>query len=224
MRNEPAIEPEAFGSHRTEGQLLLGSYQDLPNVPALPETLLRMDLMMQEPRIDLREMSQLILSDLGATLQVLRLAGKEYGDGEGRPTRIVDCISDLGVEACVDAISAYAVARDGRKDSIAEFWAYSRQVATYSKQAAEEMTDGKPEEAYLAGLLHGLGSLPAVLGWDYAESGLVDGEVAGLRLAQRWSLPACVIELLFDIQLAEQAARRGVAPMPNRLQQMSSMH
>jgi hypothetical protein len=38
-----------------------------PALPIMQETLLLLDLAVQEPSIDLREMSQLVLDDLGAT-------------------------------------------------------------------------------------------------------------------------------------------------------------
>ena len=79
--------------------------QDFPDIPVLTKTLLFLDLLVQEPCIDLREMSQLVLSDLGATLQILRLAGREFGNADDRPVRMEDCISDLGLEACLKAVS-----------------------------------------------------------------------------------------------------------------------
>jgi hypothetical protein len=171
--------------------------QDLPGIPILPKTLLLLDLMVQEPCVDLREMSQLVLSDLGAALQILRLAGREYGNAEGRPIRIEDCISELGLEACLKAVSAQTFARDGRQHAIAEFWDHSREIAQHSRLVADEMLDGYPEEAYLAGLLHAIGLLPELLGWS--ESGEADAALVGLRFATRWSLPACVTEFFREV-------------------------
>jgi HD-like signal output (HDOD) protein len=179
--------------------------RDLPDVPVMPQTLLILDLLVQEPCVDLREVSRVVLGDLGATLQILRLAGREYGNAEGRPARIEDCIADIGLEACLKAASAQIVASDGQRTSVGEFWAHAKEIAEYSKIVAEDMPGINPEEAYLIGLLHTLGSLPGLLGWR--EAGISDGALAGLRIAKRWSLPNSVMELFNEMHLTGYATR-----------------
>jgi hypothetical protein len=178
---------------------------DLPAIPVLPQTLLLLDLTVQQACVDLRAMSQLVLADLGAALQILRLAGREYANAEGRPARIEDCISDLGLEACFAAVSAATVTCDGRQHAIAEVWAHSRAIAQHSKLVAQEMPDIDPEEAYLAGLFHSIGLLPGLLGWRGA--GAAEGAIAGLRLAKKWSLPRCVTEFFSETHLLGDAAQ-----------------
>jgi hypothetical protein len=175
---------------------------DFPDVPVLPETLLLLDIRMQEMSVDLAEISRLVLGDMGAAVQILRLAGREYGNTEGRPTRIEDCISDLGLGTCFEAVSAMTVSRDGGGHAIAQTWAHSKQIAQYSKLVADEMPDVNPDEAYLAGLLHGIGLLPSILGWDWMESPSGDSVATGFRIAKQWSLPRCVMELFCEMHLA----------------------
>ena len=174
-----------------------GFVQDLPAIPVMTKTLLLLDLLVQEPSVDLRQMSQLVLSDLGAALQILRLAGREYGNQEDRPIRMEDCISDLGLEACMRAVSAQSLPRDGRQYAIADFWDHSREIAQHSMQIAIQMQKVNPEEAYLAGLFHTIGLLPELLEWR--ESGEADPVLLGLRYATRWSLPACVTEFFREV-------------------------
>jgi hypothetical protein len=180
---------------------------DLQDVPILPETLLRLELEVQQSCVDLRAMSQLVLNDLGATLQILRLAGHEYGNAEDRPTRIEDCIADLGLYACMEAVAARALARDSRPQAIRETWAHSREIAHHAKLVAEEMPDVNPDEAYLVGLLHGIGSLPAILGWQGGEGENADAGLAGLEMAKKWSLPRVVVEFFSEIHLAGCVSR-----------------
>jgi len=171
--------------------------RQLPDVPVQMKTILLMDLMVQQRAVDLRQMTQLILSDLGATLQILRLAGREYDTAESRPSRIEDCISDLGLDACLRAVAAQVAPFDGRRDAIAALWHHSREIAEYSRLVAEESSDADPGQAYLAGLLHAIGSLPRALGWSWKRFGS-DSQPDGLELATRWSLPICVVELFSD--------------------------
>jgi hypothetical protein len=197
--------------------------RELPDIPVMPETLLLLEFMVQEQIVDLREMSQVVLSDVGATLQIFRLLAREHGDNEGHPARIEDCISDLGLEACLRAVSALSVSRDVREPAIAAFWAHSREIAQYSKQVAEEMTEVNPDEAYLAGLLHAIGLLPGLLEWR--EASVADGALAGLRLARRWSLPGYVTELFQEMQLTGYATRwSGIVRKAHQRAARSSVH
>jgi hypothetical protein len=180
---------------------------DLPGLPVMPETLLLLELKLYEPCVDLRDLSSLVLSDLGATVQILRLAGREYGNSEDRPLRLEDCIADLGLQACIDAVAAQPLTRSSNYQAIAETWSHSREIAHYARLAAEETPDIIPEEAYLVGLLHTIGTLPAVLLWPVRESGAVDATLAGFRMARSWALPRCVMEFFCEMNLPGYAPR-----------------
>jgi HD-like signal output (HDOD) protein len=167
---------------------------DLADIPVLPRTLLLLNLIVRGRCVDLREMSRLVLDDLGATLQVFRLAGCEYGPWEMRPARIEDCISALGPDACLAAASAKVISVRSRRNAIVDMWDHSKEIAEHSRTVAEEMGEVNPEEAYLVGLLHGIGSLPKILGSSMPVGPARDGSSEGLEMAIRWSLPDCVRE------------------------------
>lgn len=179
----------------------------LPAVPVMPETLLLMELCAQGRSVDLSEMAQVVLGDPGATIQIMREAGQECAFGEGRPRRIEDYISALGVSGCIEAASRKTVSRAMNKPAIARFWAHSIEIAMRCRQLADE--NMSPDEAYLTGLLHELGSLPGLFEWE-ADSAASDFEVlgdpvaAGVKLADEWYLPQCVTEYF-----AEQIYPRG---------------
>jgi len=182
-------DPLAWPTHQPE------LVDDLPDVPVLPETLLHMELRQHDFSVDLRDLSELVLSDLGATLQILRLASREYGAGEGRPLRIEDCISDLGVEACLRAAARQPARNDARHRPILEFWAHCREVAGLSRALVGSMAGFiRPDEAYLVGLFHALGDLPGILGWESSDHSAGESAAHALRLAERWTLPLCVQE------------------------------
>jgi hypothetical protein len=165
----------------------------------LPETLLRLELEAQERCVDLRGISEVVLSDLGATVQILRLSALECGNTDRQLTRIEDCISGLGLSACLEAVSAQAVARDSRYDAIAETWAHSREIAHFSRLAAEDTPEVNPDEAYLVGLLHTIGLLPHVLGWSGGASKSMDPAYTGLLIARQWSLPQFAVEYFREL-------------------------
>ena len=165
------------------------SVDNLPNLPVLPETLLAMELQLQSSSVDLREFSETVLSDLGATLQVLRMAGREYGADDERPMRIEDFICDFGPAACFEAVAKGAVARGFQRRVVVEIWTHAREIASNAKHLAEAIPWAiSPDKAYMAGMLHAIGSLPAVLGWGWSEASH-DRALTGLKLAERWAFP-----------------------------------
>jgi HD-like signal output (HDOD) protein len=179
----------AFANQPSQFELV----RDLPDVPVLSETLLLMELMVSERSVDLREISQLILSDLGATVQILRLSACDFSSIEELPTRIEDCISGLGVQACLEAMSRRIVKRSASRSEIIETWAHARNMAEACRALAGEFAVN-PEDAYMVGLFHVIGSLPSVLGWWQTPPIAGHPDAVGQRMAQAWSLPRCVAQ------------------------------
>ncbi|HZB87331.1 MAG TPA: hypothetical protein VE291_01620 [Terracidiphilus sp.] len=185
-------------------QLQRDLFQELPDVPVLPETLLLLDLKMREPRVNMRVLSQAVLSDLGAALQVFRAAG-EGADPELRAGRIEDCIRGLNLEGLLETMASPTVRYAARRRGILEAWSHARRIATYCRLMTEDFAPGiapdlspditpdmTPDQAYLVGLFHELGWLPALLGWSQTAPNAGEPAAAGLRIAEEWSLPRCV--------------------------------
>ncbi len=176
--NFPAIEetPDAIQS-------------DLPSVPALPTTVVHLEIQLQEHAIDLHTVSGIISSDLGATIQVLRKVGDLFGPGPGRPQHMEDCIVSLGKESLLRAIPAMTFARDGRHALIAASWEYARLVGDAARTIAGALPGVDPEKAYLAGLFHDLGTIPMLLGWTSVGVEITEFEEVAEWLGREWSLP-----------------------------------
>ena len=144
-----------------------------------------------------------MLSDVGATLQILRLIGEEYPCEEDRPTRIEDCIVSLDSASWYGAICASSL--EDNNEAL-ELWQHFRRVALHARELATRVEGLPPEEAYLVGLLCELGRLPEVLGWDaHTSSYLSEHETAGILLADYWRLPPY---LLAAIRALEGTAGR----------------
>jgi HD-like signal output (HDOD) protein len=157
-------------------------------------------------------------------LEILRLAGREYSDTAGRPSRIEDCIADLGLDACLRTVSAQPLVRDVRYTAIAEVWEHSREIAQYSRLIAEKMPEVNPEEAYMVGLLHGIGLVASVLGWE-GKTGAGGVSLAGFKLARRWSLPHCVLEFFSERHTAQQHTQWSeIVQMAHQLAFTSPIH
>ncbi len=176
----------------------------------MPETLLAMELQLQERSVDLGEISATILEDIGATLQILRLAGREYADSEDRPVRIEDCISGLGLRACLRAAASGAPIKGNRHRAFVEFRAHSREIARLCRLLAEEMPEfANPHAAYLIGLLHEIGALPSILGWDRSDLP-ANRSLAALRMAEQWALPSFLKDSFWEVSMSGCDARWSV--------------
>jgi hypothetical protein len=177
------------------------SLRELPDVPVLSETLLRMELVVRGRSVDLSEISQVVLSDIGATLQIMRLVAREDAFENDRVPRIEDCISGLGVQACLDAMSRRPLKRSTRPPAVIEAWTHARIVAENCRYlAAETSGSASPDEAYLVGLFHDLGRLPVILGWNRTFALPIDPVLVGLRVAEAWSLPECVVTYFSELR------------------------
>jgi hypothetical protein len=161
----------------------------LEQVPAMASTVLGLEMLLSEPVIDLQLASDLVLSDVGATLQVLRLCGCEAM--EERPVRMGDCLASLEARAWFEAISAHTFACDRENSETTAVWNHCRLIAQYSRIIAEGSRHVSPDEAYMVGLLYGVGALPSVLGWPHS--------VARAMSSMKAVLPLFVLDAMHSI-------------------------
>ena len=189
---------EIAGSHTASifalNTLALPLLDPLPQIPAMAATTLQLELLLQEPLVDLKIVSEVILSDPGATLQILRLIGEEYTNEEDRPTRIEDCLVSLNSTCWYEGMRKQGVFQSGRL--VAE-WQRCRRVAESARELAQCAEGVSPDEAHIVGLLHRLGEFPRLLGWNNAGSSAGEHNALGVMLADLWQLPdylVCAIQ------------------------------
>lgn len=178
--------------------------EPLPSLPIMAATRLQLELLLNDSVTDLRRVTEIILADPGATLQILRLIGEEFPDEEDRPRRIEDCIVSLSLARCYQAICASDGPHSG--PHVAE-WKHCRRLAECARELARNLEGFSPEEAYLVALLHRLGRFPQLLGW---KSGTVlsnEANALGVMLAYHWNLPQCVLSAIREQQELEVAPK-----------------
>lgn len=165
-------------------------------VPITLATRLRLEkLVMLTPVMDLRAITETILQDPGATLQLLRIVGEEFGDDECRPVRVEHCIASLNRERWYLPVCARVVT--GRNDAVMKMWQQFSVMARAAQQVAMRLHGFPTEEAYLVGLLYQMGKLPRLLGWSSKAPGsVVEERAIAVQLAELWRLPGCLIEAL----------------------------
>jgi hypothetical protein len=147
---------EARTAHRKPGDLL-------EELPVMSSTVLGLEILLNEPCIDLGAVSELILSDVGATLHILRLVGHEYETATEHPSRMADCLASLDAGAWFETIAARAFPCDADHRALTALWSHCRLVAQYAQLVAESIQGVSPEEAYLVGLLHEIADISSFL-------------------------------------------------------------
>jgi hypothetical protein len=162
----------------------------LESMPVMSATVLGLEILLHEPFIDLRKVSDLVLSDVGATIQILRLIGRECFFAADRPRRMDDCIASLDAGSWFDTMCKRTFACDREHSAVTAVWKHCRLVAQYAQLVAESIEGIAPEDAYLVGLLHEIGEIPAVLGWPNGRSG---ASAPGASFAMEESLPLFVL-------------------------------
>ncbi|ADW70908.1 HDOD domain-containing protein [Granulicella tundricola] len=178
----------------------------LPNIPTMMTTRLRLELLLQEPSIDLSAVSEVILSDPGATLQLLRLIGEEYPNDEDRPTRIEDCIVSFNSNRWYEVVCALSIPQSSH---VLAHWEYWRRVAQCARELAKCVDGLSPEEAYLVGLLSQLGTLPHILGWNNDTGSSAEHSAVGVMLADYWHLPTYFCCAIQELQSPASSSRWG---------------
>jgi HD-like signal output (HDOD) protein len=179
----------------------------LPDVPCLIRTRLQLELLLQESPLDLGAVSNVILSDPGATLQMLRLVGEEFPDSEDRPTRMEDCIASLNRDAWQDVVCASTIPQNS---TLVEEWTRVREVARCARGLAQCVDGFLPEQAYLVGLLYDLGRFPALLGWSLGGETSAEQRSIALMLSDHWNLPEFVLVAIREQQDSGVTSRWGV--------------
>ena len=196
----------------------LPTVDPFPRIPAMAATMLQLELLLQDAPINLKAVADVILSDAGATLQILRLIGEEFPDEKDRPTRIEDCIASLDAEVWYGAIQQQSATPDGRL--LAE-WQGCRRVGEYARELTRHCDGISPDEAYVVGLLHRLGEFPQLLGWSKTASTAAEHYALGAMLAVFWQLPDFLVQAIQE-QQTPAAPGRWTRPL-NMARQLANV-
>jgi hypothetical protein len=107
-----------------------------------------------------------------------------------------DCLASLDVDVWFGAISARTFVCDRKHAATTAVWRHSRLVAQYAQLVAESLDGVSPEDAYLVGLLHGIGDIPAALGLPGHIRG---GNATGALSAMEGTLPLFVLDAIHSM-------------------------
>ena len=187
-------------------------------IPTLPEVVMRIGNMIDDPNVGLQEMGKLVAADPAITARVLRLANSGYyGLSEPvcsaeRAVTVIGARSLRNVAMQVSIVKQYEHLASVSDFDLEDLWRHSLATATICQALAEacyRRTGLAPDDFYACGLLHDIGKVVMLesLGDRYVEclryarrtgSTLHEAEQqmlsfthieVGALLAARWQLP-----------------------------------
>jgi len=204
--------------------------QQIESLPTLSSVAVRVLALTEQGDADLRELAQLIESDPAMSAKLLALCRRADRATSNKITTIDRAVVMLGLEAVRAAMLSVEIfdifdpsESPGPEERIdrAELWRHSIGVACAAELLAEArpalLNGYRPQEAFLAGLLHDLGkiALDRILPKAFARVASIcerqqmniaeverrvlgiDHHVAGKRLTEHWSLPHALQDVVW---------------------------
>jgi HD-like signal output (HDOD) protein len=173
----------------------------LPAPPVTPKVLLLFQMLLSNEIADLSAITELIRTDIGLTVNVLRSAAEEVEGQNHASVDIEDIVVQLGLDKLkklVDDIMVLSIHPRGSAGlrTFDRFSMHARLTALIAEELAGETASVNQEEAYVAGLLRHIGALPFVLGWKIPELEEADIGEIGYYLAKVWRLPDRLTEVI----------------------------
>lgn len=135
-------------------------------LPSLPEVYLKLEEAFNNPDISIREIADLISSDMTMTAKILQLVNSPIFGMPVKVNDIVQAVNFLGINVLknltlyVKVFATYGIAID-KNFPMEELWQHSLKVGKAARAIAKHrgMDKRHREEAYVAGILHDVGKL-----------------------------------------------------------------
>jgi putative nucleotidyltransferase with HDIG domain len=196
---------------------------DVAGLVSLPEVVVRIDALVDDPASSAEDIGRTVQQDPALTARMLRLANSAMFGMQRQVDTVARAVAVLGTRQVRDLTLGLAAARafDGipnRLVSMGSFWHHSVLAAIAARLVASASPRGKPEAAFVGGLLHDVGQLvmfnklpeqsrlallmtidaPGEPDLHVCEREVVgfDHAAVGGALARRWRLPASLQECI----------------------------
>ena len=174
-----------------------------PPPPVTPGALISLELLLSNPVVDLAAIAQVIRDDIGLTLEVFRLS-TAVGARPACEASLLD-VKTLVLLTGIDGLKALtqnASLFPGEHPSdfqVRSFRGYStlaRRTAMIAERLARRDWSTPSEDAYAAGLVWTLGTLPSILGWNIPELSRLNHHKIGELIAKSWGLPPVLVDVV----------------------------
>ncbi len=137
------------------------------DLPSFPEVALQVRKVLADPDASLARVVRVVGSEPALAARLIRIANASFINRTGKPiTELRTAINRIGYSMVRSAAMAVAISQmrrgaelDRLQDRLNLLWRESTQIAALSYVLARHCSAVNPDEAMLAGLMHGLGKL-----------------------------------------------------------------
>ncbi len=184
----------------------------MEGLPTLPPIVQKLNAMIEDERISIQQIAEVIEKDQVITTKVLRLANSAFYGFPKKVSTVQNALMLLGINVIKVLIITSSIFEILHKEDVG-LWEHSIGVAACAKIIAEMRELKDPQEIATAGLLHDLGRVIQKVGFKEEYSKLLDKlkqgkepceaeiDIFGLNhaemgafLMRQWNLPDRLIE------------------------------
>ena len=210
------------------------------SLPQLPQVMLQLIRACGKEKTDIDEVTQIISRDAGLTAKLLTIIASPHVNLAKQVTTIKSAVVYLGLDTVRNiAISSSAMqffkfSKVPENFNINRFWYHSYKSAVLAQRMARESNQANPEQYFLAGLLHDIGTLVlmATFPKEYeeiearvnqgqnafdAQSDIlkVDGPKVSAWLFKQWRLDPMISDAVGSLNLSRARIRK--APVHSKI-------
>ncbi|HQS03578.1 MAG: hypothetical protein B7X12_04955 [Halothiobacillus sp. 20-53-49] len=175
-------------------------------LPVLPDVAIRARRVAEAPDSTIGELVDVIAQDPAIAARLIQVANSAMYRGAQRIDALQQVIARMGMRTVSQLIVSLATQQlftakhPVIKKAMQNHWSFSAQVAALSHRIAREQTRLDPDQALLAGLLHGVGGIPVIVVAEdipkLQEAPAVLDELVqdlqprlGMKIMQAWDFP-----------------------------------
>lgn len=210
--------------------------QNIRDLPALPEVVVRVMRMAEDPRSDAQSIARVIATDQAMAARVLKLANSAFYGLPRRVGTLSEAVVILGLRTVKNlAIAASTFELLNREIAgywlqRGELWRHSLACAIGAQLIAQRARVSVAEEAFVAGLLHDIGkvainlfvreqfdqimdkAIQEQIPFVEAEQAILgfNHSMAGALIAEKWNLPPSLVAVIRHHHQPSQASEAGV--------------
>ncbi len=185
--------------------------ETLPELPSMPTVVAQALNLLDDPKANIQQLSNIISKDISMTTQILKLVNSAYYGFPSQITSINQAMAILGFNKIKSLILSVAVKPMMMSYSGKTLWNHSIRCAIGAQYLGKSLGYGDPDEVFIMGLLHDIGktvmqiynkdAYPEIEKLVSIGANVLDAERAfygfthtemGKALVEKWKLPLVI--------------------------------
>jgi len=175
-------------------------------LPSLPEIALRIHKAVEQPDVDIDQISRLMELDPALSARLLKVANSPITQGDDPIRSMRDVVARMGLKMTRSLVLSFSAAQLFKSQhpvlikQMKKFYAHSLEIASICYSLGTRVDTLEAEELLLAGLIHDIGVVPIIAyiektGLEFTDESEIESIINSLRVAvgvmvvKSWDLP-----------------------------------